>query len=152
FGIAKMAQSTEPLTKKGLIVGTPHYMAPEQAAGVAVDQRGDIYALGVILYELATGRVPFDASHYMEVLGKHMTEPPPRLLPLPGVPERLAAGFESVVLRCLAKRPEDRFQSMTDVIGVLGRLSRRQPGELSQPTPPEGAAAEPRAGASRATV
>jgi serine/threonine protein kinase len=123
FGIAKMAPGGEPLTKRGLIVGTPHYMAPEQAAGATVDARGDIYSLGVILFELATGRVPFDATHYMAVLAKHMSEPPPRL-PMNTWPQQLAPEFESLVLRCLAKRPELRFQSMTEVIVALERLGR----------------------------
>jgi serine/threonine protein kinase len=122
FGIAKMARSGEPLTKKGLIVGTPHYMSPEQAAGAAVDARGDIYSLGVILYELATGRVPFDASHYMAVLAKHMTEPPPPFDTL-SLPTKLPRDFEVIVQRCLAKRPEQRYQTMTDLMVELERLS-----------------------------
>jgi len=124
FGIAKMARSSEQLTKKGLIVGTPHYMSPEQAAGATVDARGDIYSLGVILYELATGRVPFDAVHYMAVLAKHMTEPPPPFHTL-SLAQPLPADFESIVLRCLAKRPEQRFQTMTDVLVELERLNLR---------------------------
>jgi eukaryotic-like serine/threonine-protein kinase len=130
FGIAKMSGSTAPLTQRGLIVGTPHYMAPEQAAGNAVDERGDIYSLGVILYELTTGHVPFDASHYMAVLGKHMNEPPPPLPPS-CFPSSVAPAFEAVVLRCLAKRPEDRFRSMADVGTALEELGRR----LTRPLP-----------------
>jgi hypothetical protein len=117
-----MARSGEPLTKKGLIVGTPHYMSPEQAAGAPVDARGDIYSLGVILYELATGRVPFDAAHYMAVLAKHMTEPPPPFDTL-SLQTKLPREFEVIVQRCLAKRPEQRYQTMTDVLGELERLS-----------------------------
>jgi serine/threonine protein kinase len=130
FGIAKMSGSTAPLTQRGLIVGTPHYMAPEQAAGNPVDERGDIYALGVILYELTTGQVPFDASHYMVVLGKHMNEPPPRLPPS-CFPSSVAPAFEALVLRCLAKRPEDRFQSMSMVSDALEELGRK----LTRPLP-----------------
>jgi serine/threonine protein kinase len=130
FGIAKMSGSAAPLTQRGLIVGTPHYMAPEQAAGNAVDERGDIYALGVILYELTTGQVPFDASHYMAVLGKHMNEPPPPLPPS-CFPSSVAPAFEALVLRCLAKRPEERFQSMAEVSVALEELGRR----LTRPLP-----------------
>jgi eukaryotic-like serine/threonine-protein kinase len=130
FGIAKMTGSTAPLTQRGLIVGTPHYMAPEQAAGNPVDERGDIYSLGVILYELTTGQVPFDASHYMAVLGKHMNEPPPPLPPS-CFPSSVAPAFEAVVLRCLAKRPEDRFRSMAEVGDALEELGRR----LTRPLP-----------------
>jgi serine/threonine protein kinase len=124
FGIAKMLSSGEPLTKKGLIVGTPHYMSPEQAAGATVDPRGDIYSLGVILYELATGQVPFDATHYMGVLAKHLTEPPPRFDSL-SLPEKLPAEFEAIVQKCLAKLPDQRFQSMLEVMAATERLSER---------------------------
>jgi serine/threonine protein kinase len=126
FGIAKMSMLGEPMTKKGLIVGTPHYMSPEQAAGLPVDPRGDIYSLGIILYELATGRVPFDATHYMAVLAKHMTAPPPPFDTL-GLEVQLPREFEAVVLMCLAKRPEERFQSMADLSDSLERLHRRIP-------------------------
>jgi eukaryotic-like serine/threonine-protein kinase len=124
FGIAKMLSQAEPLTRKGLIMGTPHYMSPEQAAGAAVDARGDIYSLGVILYELATGRVPFDATHYMAVLAKHMTEPPPPFDSLM-LPATLPHDFEAIVQKCLAKLPEHRYQSMIEVMDATERLSRR---------------------------
>jgi serine/threonine protein kinase len=126
FGIAKMSMPGEPLTKKGLIVGTPHYMSPEQAAGLPVDPRGDIYSLGVILYELATGRVPFDATHYMAVLAKHMTAPPPPFDSL-GLEREQPTEFEALVQTCLAKRPEERFQSMAELLEALERLFRRLP-------------------------
>jgi serine/threonine protein kinase len=148
FGIAKMMSCVEPLTKKGLIVGTPHYMSPEQAAGATVDPRGDIYSLGVILYELATGRVPFDATHYMAVLAKHMTEPPPPFASL-SLPAPLPSAFEAIVQKCLAKRPEERFQSMLEVMEAIERLSR-QPLALAPallpavipPAPPSAGAGE----------
>ena len=124
FGIAKMLSQAEPLTRKGLIVGTPHYMSPEQAAGAAVDARGDIYSLGVILYELATGRVPFDATHYMAVLAKHMTEPPPPFDSLM-LPAKLPSDFQAIVLKCLAKLPEQRYQSMIEVMDATEHLTRR---------------------------
>jgi serine/threonine-protein kinase len=125
FGIAKMMSASEPLTKRGLIVGTPHYMAPEQAAGAVVDARGDIYSLGIILYELATGKVPFDATHYMAVLAKHMSEAPPPFDSL-CLPARLPSEFEAIVWTCLAKRPEERFQSMGELMIALEQLGQRQ--------------------------
>jgi serine/threonine protein kinase len=132
FGIAKMLSSGEPLTKKGLIVGTPHYMSPEQAAGAVVDPRGDIYSLGVILYELATGHVPFDATHYMGVLAKHLTEPPPPFDSL-SLPAKLPPEFEAIVQKCLAKLPDQRFQSMLEVMEATERLSQRL---CAPPEPP----------------
>jgi eukaryotic-like serine/threonine-protein kinase len=145
FGIAKMSGSTAPLTQRGLIIGTPHYMAPEQAAGNPVDERGDIYSLGVILYELTTGQVPFDASHYMAVLGKHMNEPPPPLPPS-CFPSSVAPAFEAVVLRCLAKRPEDRFRSMAEVGDALEELGRRLTRPLPRLEPTPVAVGTPRVG------
>lgn len=115
FGIAKVGGSTSKLTQAGQVFGTPHYMSPEQCAGTAVDARTDLYAVGVILYELATGKVPFDADNLMGILTKHLYENPiaPHDLPPPvNVPPAL----EAVILKCLAKKPELRYQSMNELL------------------------------------
>ncbi|MCA9601913.1 MAG: serine/threonine protein kinase [Myxococcales bacterium] len=117
FGIAKVGGAASKLTQTGVIFGTPHYMAPEQAAGQAVDHRADIYSLGIILYELCVGQVPFDADTYMGILSKHMFEPPPVD---PTVVEGRGLGaFRPMILKALAKKPEDRYQSMEELIADL---------------------------------
>lgn len=117
FGVAKVGGAASKMTRTGVVFGTPHYMSPEQAGGQSVDARTDIYALGVIMYEMVTGQVPFDADTFMGILTRHMFEPPPR-------PTALESGgatsvLEPVVMRCLAKRPEDRFQSMDELLQAL---------------------------------
>jgi serine/threonine-protein kinase len=117
FGIAKV-QSDEGdggkgLTRTGMIFGTPEYMSPEQAKGEKVDHRVDVYAVGVILYELLTGRVPFTADTFMGILTKHMFEAPP-------APSMIAPGcdvpddVEAIILKALQKDREYRFQSMQE--------------------------------------
>lgn len=123
FGIAKVTTSAEGrLTRAGAVFGTPHYMAPEQAAGAPVDHRGDIYSYGVILYELASGKVPFDADNFMGILTQHMYKAPVPIRALVPQPQEVPPGLEAIVLKCLSKRPEQRYQSMEEVIEDLDKL------------------------------
>jgi tRNA A-37 threonylcarbamoyl transferase component Bud32 len=122
FGIAKVSSSEGKLTRAGAVFGTPHYMSPEQAAGMAVDARGDIYSLGVILFELAAGKTPFDADNFMGVLTQHMYKAPPLLKDLAPNPAEISEGLEAIVAKCLAKRPELRYQSMAELVADLDRL------------------------------
>ncbi len=127
FGLAKVIGSSK-LTRAGVVFGTPHYMSPEQAAGEVVDHRADIYSLGIVLYEMFTGKVPFEADSYMGVLTKHiyMTPAPPSTLS----PEIKSLGMlEDVILRCLRKRPEARYDSLA---ALLVELDERVP-RLSSP-------------------
>ncbi len=117
FGIAKTLEPTSPaLTSTGMVLGTPHYMSAEQARGAPVDRRSDLYALGVILYEMLVGSVPFDDTSIPQMLIKHLTEMPvPPSSVKPGVPLEL----EVIVLRLLEKDPDDRYQSAEELIGAL---------------------------------
>jgi serine/threonine protein kinase len=122
FGVAKIAGAGR-LTKAGMVFGTPHYMSPEQASGGDVDHRADIYALGIIMYEMFTGRVPFEADSYMGVLTKHMymePEPPSRVH---AAAHELGA-LEDVTLKCLEKRPEARYESMEALVREIESLVR----------------------------
>jgi serine/threonine protein kinase len=110
FGVAKLldAGGSVSLTMTGAILGTPAYMAPEQIQGEAVDGRSDLYAVGVVLYELVTGRRPFDADQTFDLLTAHVERrpPPPRAI-RPDVPEKV----QSVLMAALAKDPDQRFQT-----------------------------------------
>ncbi len=115
FGISKAAQSASQLTGTGTIIGTPHYMAPEQAKGLALDGRADQYALAVVGHEILTGKQPFDGSAH-SILYKHVFEAPPPLLEIrPEVPRDLSAALE----RALAKDPDDRFATMEDFAAAV---------------------------------
>ena len=115
FGIAKVGGEASRITRAGSVFGTPHYMSPEQAAGAPVDQRTDIYALGVILYEMASGKVPFDADNFMGILTQHMYKAPVPIRAL--VPQQdIPAGLDAIVLKCLSKRPDGRYKSMDDLV------------------------------------
>ncbi len=114
FGISKLLAGAEKFTTTGGVVGTPAYMSPEQGRGETLDGRSDVYALGVIVYEMATGRVPFRAETPLAVIIKHMNDP----LPLPRTlnPE-LPEALEQVLCKALAKAPGDRFATA----GEFGR-------------------------------
>jgi serine/threonine protein kinase len=109
FGIAKLNDlTTGSATRTGSLLGTPHYMSPEQAAGKAVEHRADLYAMGVILFECVTGTKPFLAESLFELLRQHLEVPPPS--PRSMRPE-LSADLEHVILTALAKSPDQRFAS-----------------------------------------
>jgi serine/threonine protein kinase len=119
FGAAKVVGASR-MTRDGIVYGTPHYMSPEQASGQPVDHRSDIYSLGIIMYEMFTGRVPFEADTYMGVLTQHMfvqPVPPSRVV---GASPELGA-LEQITLVCLAKGPEDRYASMQALSGQIER-------------------------------
>jgi predicted Ser/Thr protein kinase len=123
FGIAKVSsKNTGPkLTKMGAVFGTPHYMAPEQAAGAPVDHRADIYALGVILYELAAGVLPFDADNFMGILTQHLYKAPSPIASMaPG--RTCPPSLEAIIQKCLEKRIERRYGSMAELAADLKRF------------------------------
>jgi eukaryotic-like serine/threonine-protein kinase len=110
FGAAKVVGASR-MTRDGIVFGTPHYMSPEQASGQPVDHRADIYSLGVIIYEMLTGRVPFEADTYTGVLTQHMfVNPVPPSQVIAGARE--LGALEEIALVCLAKKPEQRYPSM----------------------------------------
>jgi len=130
FGLAKMAEGSQ-YTRSGLSVGTPEYMAPEQGQGLPVDHRADVYSLGVVLYELLTGQLPYTADTPVAVIFKHIRDP----LPLPrSVNPGLDEGFERVILKALAKSPGDRYQGAGELAAAL-RQAMVGVGE-DLPTPP----------------
>ncbi|MFO0572108.1 MAG: serine/threonine-protein kinase [Polyangiaceae bacterium] len=133
FGIAKLRPGgdlTGPHTHTGALLGTPHYMSPEQAAGRPVDSRSDLYSLAVVLYEAVTGRKPFDASSLFELLRKHIEEP---AMPPSRLNAALPPAYEQVLLRALAKEPSYRFASALEMAQALEQASRHLPAECFVP-------------------
>jgi serine/threonine protein kinase/Tfp pilus assembly protein PilF len=115
FGIARSLESEE-VTKPGMVIGTPHFMSPEQAEGKEADVRSDIYALGCILYEMTTGKPPFKADTSVAMIHKHMTETPkPPSQFNPQIPKAL----EEIILKCLQKKSEKRYQKVDDIIKAI---------------------------------
>ena len=119
FGIARAG--TSQMTETGSIVGTAQYLSPEQAKGGEIDPRSDLYSLGVVLYELLTGKTPFDGETPVEIAMKHLsTTPKPPSSLRPDVPREL----DMVVMRALAKNPDERYQSADEMEGDLERVAR----------------------------
>jgi serine/threonine protein kinase/tetratricopeptide (TPR) repeat protein len=118
FGIARSLRSAG-MTAEGMIIGTPEYMAPEQVEGQEADQRTDIYALGAILFEMVTGRVPFEGDSPLSVAYKHKNEPP---LPPRKLNAEIPEPLNGLVLRCLEKDKENRYQTADDLLADLIRI------------------------------
>ncbi len=122
FGIAKMmpqaGKADQHLTKTGEVFGSPIYMSPEQCLGKEIDARSDIYALGCLMYETLTGRVPFIGDSFLETMNKHVGENPKPLhevVPDANIPPEL----ENVISRCMAKKPDDRFATVGELRDTL---------------------------------
>ena len=115
------AGSDGELTKAGMFLGSPKYMSPEQIQGLTLDQRTDIYALGVLLYQMSTGRAPFTGASSVDIIYKHIHAPVPSFSSL-GV--QAPVGLESLIGRCLAKRRDQRFHSMNDLLVQMKDLHR----------------------------
>lgn len=121
FGLARPVHRLTPgQTQAGFIVGTPHYLAPEQLEGKDADPRADVYACGVVMFEVFTGKLPFGGNNVMEIILKHLKEPPasPR-----DYWTEIPADLEKLLLRCLEKSPEDRYPDAAALVRALERLS-----------------------------
>jgi branched-chain amino acid transport system substrate-binding protein len=118
FGLARMAEASTKITTSGTVMGTPAYMSPEQGAGSNIDQRSDIYSLGIIFYEMVTGRVPYTAETPIAVVFKHIQDPLPSARKLN---PSLTEAVELVLLKVLAKNPEDRYQTAEDLVQAIQR-------------------------------
>src|SRR5881397_915966 len=119
FGIARAGASQ--MTEAGSIIGTAQYLSPEQARGAPVDQTSDIYSVGIVLYELLTGTVPFTGDMPLEIAMKHLTEVP---VPPSELRDDVPDDLDLVVLRALAKDPEDRYQTAEEMNADLARIQR----------------------------
>jgi serine/threonine protein kinase/tetratricopeptide (TPR) repeat protein len=115
FGIAKAADSGTQMTQTGLMVGTPSYMSPEQARGIEVDGRSDLYGMAVLCYEMLTKELPFDADSAVSIAVKHLTAD------IPTLPEHLAA-YQPFINKALAKEPDERFQTGSEMFAAFSEV------------------------------
>jgi serine/threonine-protein kinase len=139
FGIAKLTEVSEgdrKLTRTGMLFGTPEYMSPEQARGEHVDHRVDIYAMGCILYQMVTGRVPFEAENFMGILSLHLTELPPPIPPPVfdqiGAPREL----DAIIQRALEKDRDRRWQTIDEMANAIRALHGEEQVAIQEPKVP----------------
>jgi serine/threonine protein kinase len=140
FGIAKAASETQHLTRTGMLIGTPEYMSPEQAEGGEVDHRTDLYALGVVLYQILAGRAPFHSTTPHATLHAVIYEPPP---PVRQLRPSLSPAIESVVMRSISKQPASRYQSGSAMVAALKAAQSGRP-TVAVAAPPSAPEKQPR--------
>jgi hypothetical protein len=131
FGIARALDPAAKMTQTGAIIGTPHYMSPEQARGRSIDGRADLYSLGIVLYELLVGRVPYQAEDSLAVGIMHISHPVPTL------PDALAS-LQPLLARMLAKQPEDRYQDGASLADAIVRIEQGEYAPVHAGTTPAG--------------
>jgi len=146
FGIARMATGAETVAQTAAVLGTASYLSPEQAQGQPVDGRTDIYSLGCVLYEMVTGRPPFIGDSTVAVASKHVLEQP---VPPSRLNRDVSPDLDAVILRALAKNPENRYQTAEDLRRDLERVRSGAPVEATPLLPTTAVAAPPVAGATR---
>lgn len=133
FGLSRIAGTTTTrsvgLTKVGTVIGSIHYMSPEQCLGSKADFRADVYALGCLLYECLTGTVPFDAENAISLMHKHVSEQPAPFASAIKNEDQFPTVLEAVVLKAMSKKPEDRYQTMDQMRKDLESINN---GELDQ--------------------
>lgn len=120
FGIARNMETSTQLTVAGTVMGTPHYMSPEQCSGEPIDFRSDLYSLGIMLFELVAGRLPYDADNSAAMSFKHVQAPIPTLA-------AEQARYQNTIEIALAKRPDQRFQSAADFSAAISKLEHHLP-------------------------
>ena len=131
FGIARVTDSSK--TKTGLVLGTPSFMSPEQIAGKPVDGRSDLYSLGVMFYQMLTGRLPFEATSLTELMYKITNAEP---ADLQQYRKDLPPAYAHVILTSLAKKPAQRYQTGTDLAAALAQLRQPTPASPTASAPP----------------
>ncbi len=134
FGIAKLSQAQAGNVTGSAIIGTPAYMSPEQAQGTEIDGRADIYALGIILFEMLTGQQPFQADTPMAVAIKHITDPVPHIRK---INPQLSEGVDAIIQKAMAKDRNERFATAVEMTNALQEVARHEPTKLQ--TLPEAA-------------
>ncbi|HMB23696.1 MAG TPA: protein kinase [Anaerolineales bacterium] len=127
FGIAKLSQAQSGNVTGSAIIGTPAYMSPEQAQGTQVDGRADIYALGIILFEMLTGQQPYQADTPMAVAIKHITDPVPQIRK---IKPQLSEGVDTVIQKAMAKDKNSRFATAVEMTTALQEVARYEPTKL----------------------